>query len=164
MSERLLATMLLCGLASVGSAQTKISGTSQCNKPVTAYVLPAGDRPDHSFGLTKLKCTWSRPMVMAGAQMQQDEITVLSEISGNTSSDRSYVVGTFSNGDKVFVRPVGKAVLAGGKPQSSAGTWAYVGGTGKFTNVRGRGTFKCRSNSDGSSTCDIEGNYHIPKR
>ena len=162
MSTRML-TAMLCGLASVASAQTKISGTSHCNKPDVAHAVPAGDRPDHQFGLTKLKCTWSRPMVMAGAQMQQDELSVLSEINGNVSSDRAYVVGTLSSGDKVFVRPVGKAVLSGGVPQSSSGTWTYAGGTGKFRNVRGRGTFKCKSNADGTSDCDIVGSYHIPK-
>jgi len=163
MREQLLATILLTGFVTVGSAQTRISGTSQCNKPDTAYSLPAGDRPNHSFGLTKLHCTWSRPFAMQGAQMQSDEITVLSEINGETSSDRSYVVGNLSNGDKVFVRPVGKAVLAGGRPQRSSGTWTYAGGTGKFSNVRGRGTFKCRSNSNGTSTCDIEGVYRLPR-
>jgi hypothetical protein len=35
MSTRMLAAML-CGLASVASAQTKISGTSHCNKPEVA--------------------------------------------------------------------------------------------------------------------------------
>ncbi|MFL5585395.1 MAG: hypothetical protein ACJ78K_11075 [Gemmatimonadaceae bacterium] len=163
MFKRTLAAGLVCILGSAASGQTKISGTSQCGKPDKAYVLPAGDRADHAFGLTKVKCTWPRPLQMAGVQLQQDEITVLSEIHGKTSSDRSYVVGTLSNGDKLFVRPVGTAVLVDGHPQSSSGTWQYVGGTGKFAKIRGRGTFRCRSNPSGTSTCDIQGSYQLPK-
>ncbi len=104
MSTRML-TAMFCGLASVASAQTKISGTSHCNKPDVTHAVPAGDRPDHQFGLTKLKCTWSRPIVMAGAQMQQDEISVLSEINGNVSSDRAYVVGTLNSGTFAVAAP-----------------------------------------------------------
>ena len=154
---------LVVGTTSTGVAQTAISGTVQCGKPDTAYSLPVGDSPDHAFGISKVKCTWTKPLEVAGLQTKEDEITGFSEITGNTAAGRSYVVGTASNGDKMFVRPQGKSVLKGGALQSATGTWTYTGGTGKLKGLTGKGTYKCTGNADGTSTCEIEGTYQLPR-
>ena len=155
--------LFLLGLASATAAQTKISGTVQCAKPDTQYTLPAGDRPDHAFGLNKLKCTWTKPMEIAGLQTKEDELIGFSEINGNSSTDRTYAVGTLSNGDKMFIHVLGTSVLKGGVPQSGAGTWTFAGGSGKLKGITGKGTFKCTGNPDGSSTCSVEGEYQLAK-
>ena len=150
-------------LAPVVSAQTTIAGTSHCGKPDPAHTVPAGDRPDHAYGIVKLKCIWVKPLRMEGAQMKADEVTGFSEVTGNNSADHSFVVGTLSTGDKVYVRSQGNSVLVGGFPQSSAGTWIYAGGTGNLKGVKGKGTYKCKSSPDGTSTCDVEGVYQLPR-
>ncbi|HEY6089226.1 MAG TPA: hypothetical protein VD771_05510 [Gemmatimonadaceae bacterium] len=95
--------------------------------------------------------------------MTEDQITGFSEITGNTGVGHSNVVGILSTGDQVYARTQGKSVLAGGKPVSSAGTWFYVGGTGKVKGITGKGTYRCKSNDDGTSTCDIKGVQKVPR-
>ena len=163
MRKSVLALLFLLGWATATAAQTKVSGTVQCAKPDTAYTLAAGDRPDHAFGLNRVRCTWTKPLEIAGLQTKEDELTGFSEVTGNSSTDRTYAVGTLSNGDKMFVRVQGKSMLKGGVPQSGAGTWAFAGGSGKLTGITGKGTFKCTSNPDGSSTCNVEGEYELAK-
>lgn len=163
MRNSLIALLVTVGLASVSVAQTKISGTLQCGKPELQYTLPVGDRPDHSFGISKNKCTWSKPLGLGGLQTKEDENTTFSEVTGNSASDHTYVVGTMSNGDKVFVRPQGKSTLKDGAFQSGSGTWAYTGGTGKLKGLKGTGTFTCKANPDGTATCNIVGEYQLPK-
>ena len=157
MRNTLIPPLLVVGLASVSPAQTKISGTSQCGKPELQYTLPVGDRPDHSFGISKTECTWLKPLEVEGLQTEEDENTTFSEVTGNSARDRTYVVGTMSNGDKVFVRPQGKSTLKDGAFQSGSGTWAYTGGTGKLKGLKGTGTFTCKANPDGTATCSIVG-------
>jgi len=46
--------VLLTGVGA--NAQTKISGTMQCNKPEPAYSIEVGDRPGHAMLLVKESC------------------------------------------------------------------------------------------------------------
>jgi hypothetical protein len=163
MRKSVLLLLLMLSLSSATSAQTKISGISQCGKPDPQHMVPVGDRPDHVFGVSKFKCTWTKPLDIEGIQTKQDDITGFSEVTGNSATDRSYVVATMSNGDSLFARPQGKSILKNGVLQSAAGTWTYVRGTGKLKGIQGKGTYKCRSNPDGTSTCDIEGEYQFSK-
>ena len=151
------AAVLLAAPSTV-MAQTKISGTTQCGKPDPRHVVQAGDQANHTFAIMKLKCSWPKPFAIAGFQAKEDELTVVEEVRGSTASDRAYIVATLSNGDKLFIRAQGKAVLKDGVTQSSAGTWTYVGGTGKFKNIKGKGTYK-----GNGTTTDVRGEYQIGK-
>jgi len=159
----MLAPIVLLLLPSSAAAQTKISGVVHCNKPTVTHVLPVGDRPDHSFAISKGSCTWEKPLQLEGAQMKTDESTGFSELTGNTSSDRFFIISTLSTGAKAFVRVQGTSTLTNGAFQGGGGTWTYEGGTGTFTKLTGKGTFKCRANPDGTSTCDVEGEYRLSK-
>jgi len=55
-------------LAASAAAQTKITGTIQCAKPDPQNAVPVGDRPGHAFVVMKAKCTWTKPMELAGVQ------------------------------------------------------------------------------------------------
>lgn len=163
-SRSLLSLLLVFVVTSVaGAQQKKISGVSHCGKPNKNESISVGDRPDHAFGITKVKCTWTKPLEVAGLTTTSDEITGFSELVGEKAMERMYVVGTMSNGDKMFVRPVGTAMIKDGKPQSSSGEWTYTGGTGKLTGIKGRGTYKCTWGADGTATCNVQGHYTIPK-
>jgi len=152
-----LAAVLL-GAPSVVLAQTKISGTTQCGKPDPRNVIQAGDQADHTFAIMKFKCSWGKPLAIAGFQTKEDELTVLEEARGTAGTDRAYIVATMSNGDKLFVRSQGRAVLKDGVAQSTTGTWTYVGGTGKFKSIKGKGTYK-----GNGTTTDVKGEYQIGK-
>ena len=164
MRESMLLTwawVLTVGMTSFSSAQTKISGTSQCPKPDQQHTLSVGDGTDHALAISKNKCTWTRPLQLEGLQSTQDEVTTFSDVSGTTATDRTYVVGTMSNGDKVFVLVEGKSTVKGGAFQSGSGTWTYTGGTGKFKGLKGKGTVTCKGSPDGTMTCNIEGVYQV---
>lgn len=163
-SRSLLSLLLVLVVTSVaGAQQKKISGVSHCGKPNKRESISVADRPDHVFGITRVKCTWTKPLTVAGLTSTEDEITGFSELVGTKASERMYVVGKMSNGDKMFVRPVGTATIKDGAPQSSAGEWTYAGGTGKLTGIKGRGTYKCTWGDDGTATCDVAGHYTLPK-
>ena len=163
MRRTVLSPLLVLVLASAAAAQTKISGTTQCGKPDPQHMIPVGDRANHAFGISKNKCTWPKPFEIAGAQSKDDEGTNFAEITGNSASDRGYVVGTMSNGDKSIVRYQGKSTLKDGVPQSGEGTWSFAGGTGKLKGIKGKGTYKGKAAADGSMTYEIEGDYQLPK-
>ncbi len=165
MCRTMLSLLLVPALTSLAAAQTKISGTSQCPKPDPQHTIQAGDRPDHSFSISKVRCTWTKPLEVAGLRTTSDDITGFSEVTGNSSTDRGFVVGNTSNGDKLFVRTQGRTTLKDGRPQVYVGTWTYDGngGTGKLKGIQGKGTVKCAWNPGGIAPCAITGKYQVPK-
>ncbi len=163
MRNILLASLGLLALATMAAAQAKISGTLQCGKPDPQHAIEVGDRPGHSFTISQSRCTWTKPMEMAGTQTKEDVYTGFSEVSGNSSRDREYGVITMANGDKAYVRPQGSTTLKDGAPQSAEGKWSFAGGTGKLKGLKGQGTYKGKYAADSTSTWDIEGEYTLRK-
>ncbi len=156
----LAATLLL---APVAAAQTKISGTVQCPKPDTHYVIDVGDRPGHSFLIEQFKCTWTKPMEIEGVQNKEGMGTDFHEISGNSSRFHGVYSDTMANGDKAQYRYEGTATLKAGVPQSAEDKWKSIGGTGKIKGIKSHGTCKGTANADGSMTWECEGEYTLPK-
>jgi hypothetical protein len=155
---------MLAGLALAASvaAQTKISGTLQCPQPDPAYAIPVGDRPDHAFGIAKIKCTWLKPIEIAGVQAKDHEVTAFREVTGNRARNRSAAVSTLANGDRVFANAQGSGNMREGLPQTLEGTWTYTGGTGKFKGIKGKGTLKGKAAPDGMFQVQLEGEYQLP--
>jgi hypothetical protein len=144
-------------------AQTNISGTVQCTKPDEQHALEVGDRPHHSLMIAKSKCTWTKPMEISGNQTKEDIGAAFSDITGNKSREHGYVVNTWANGDKSYVRTQGSATLKGETIESAEGTWSFTGGTGKLKGIKGKGTYKGKGASDASVTYEVEGQYELPK-
>ncbi|MBZ5516122.1 MAG: hypothetical protein LAN62_14995 [Acidobacteriia bacterium] len=164
MRLKIMVTFLIVfALAAVASAQTKISGTLQCGKADPVYAIQVGDRPNHSFVIGQIKCTWAKPLEIAGVNSKEDVYTNFSEVSGTRSRAQSYGVGTMADGDKFYVRPQGSAVMKGGVLESGEGQWTFVGGTGKLKGLKGKGTYKEKGQADGTMTVEVEGEYELPK-
>ncbi len=157
-------TPLLLVAVSAASAQTKISGTVQCGKPDTQQKVDVGDRPNHSFMITQGRCTWTKPLEIAGTQDKEGLNTIFGEISGNKSRDHGFYVDSMVSGDKAHVSYQGMTALKDGQPQSFEGTWSYTGGTGKLKGLKGKGTYKGTAAADGTVTYDVEGEYELPKK
>jgi len=87
---------MLFALATLAPAATKISGTVQCGKSDEQHALDVGDKPHHSFNISKGKCTWTKPMEIAGTQTKDDDGTNFEEVSGDKSTGHGYVVGTMA--------------------------------------------------------------------
>jgi hypothetical protein len=149
-------------VAASAGGQTKITGTIQCAKPDQQTAIPVNDRPGHAFVVAKVKCTWTKPVELAGAQAKTGEDTVFSEADGVKSRDSGYDVTTMANGDKFWVRFSGTTTTdKNGVPQAQSGTWSFVNGTGKLKGITGKGTYKGKGASDGSVTTEVEGEYQI---
>ena len=161
MIKVIFAFLAMLALGGAGFGQTKVAGTVQCGKPDEQHTLDVGDRPNHSLMIAKSKCTWTLPMEIAGTKTKEDTGTGFDEVSGNKSRGHGYVVGTLTNGDKMYVRTQGSATLKDGAPESAEGTWGFVGGTGKLKGVKGKGTYKGKGATDGSITYEVEGEYTI---
>lgn len=164
MRLKLILTLLIVfGLAAVASAQTKTSGTLQCGKPDQQHAIEVGDRPNHSFVIGQIKCTWTKPLEIAGVQSKEDVYTNFSEVTGSRSRAQSYGVGTMTNKDTFYVRPQGSAILKDGVLESGEGKWTFAGGTGKLKGIKGKGTYKEKGQAEGTMTVDVEGEYELPK-
>jgi hypothetical protein len=111
----------------------------------------------------KGKCTWTKPMEIAGTQTKEDVGTNFDEIHGNKGQGHGYVVGTMANGDNMYVRIQGSSTLKDGAVESANGAWSFTGGTGKLKGVKGKGTYKGKGAPDGSATYEVEGEYELPK-
>lgn len=149
-------------LAAGASAQTKISGTFVCAKPDPTNMLPIGDRPGHAFLIMKNKCSWTKPMELAGVQSKSAEDTTSVEANGAKSRDSGYHTTTMANGDKFVVRFGGVSTLdKNGAVQTQSGTWSFVRGTGKMKGITGKGTYTGKGAADGSVTTEVKGEYQI---
>lgn len=148
-------------LATFARAQTRISGTAQCGKPQQQLSIEVGDRPNHSFAISKSTCTWTKPLEIAGAKSKEDVITSFSEIDGTSARDRGYVVQTLESGDKVFVAFEGTATLKDGTSEPK-GKWHFSQGTGKLKGIKGQGTYKGKGGAQGV-VYEVEGDYRLSK-
>jgi len=158
------ASGLLALLAtSAAQAQHKLAGKVQCAKPDPNYTAPVGDQANHVMSLGIQQCTWSQGDI-AGDRLKDEVDTFTSDISGNTSRDRGYGVGSVAGGDKYFVRFEGATTLKDNAPVGARCTWTFAGGTGKLKGLTGKGTCKGTFNADGTSSWDIQGGYVVQTR
>jgi len=123
--------------------------------------MDVGDRTGHALAIVKFSCAWTTPLEMAGLKSKDYTGTISSDVSGEKSQDRGYVVINMDNGDKAFVRFTGSGTTAKDGTSSGAGTWSYTGGTGKLKGLTGKGTYKSTGNADGAQD-HVEGEYTVP--
>ena len=147
-------------LVALTTAQTKISGTAQCGKPDAQQKVDVPDHPGHAISMSQAKCTWSKPMEVAGLKSKEGVTTDMNDIRSDTAHGHGYYVDTMENGDKAFVSFQGTASM---KDNTSEGKWNYTGGTGKLKGIKGQGTYKGKGAQDGTVTFDVEGEYTLPK-
>jgi hypothetical protein len=148
-------------LATIVSAQTKISGTAQC-KADPSTPIPVGDRPGHALAAGKSQCTWSK-LEIDGQPAKTGVSVYTNEIDGDKSSGQGYHTGTMANGDTWTCRFQGTSTSKDGKPVADGGTYTFASGTGKLKGIQGKGTYKGTPNADGSMTYAVDGEYRLPK-
>src|SRR6266704_6031868 len=85
-------------LVSLTDAQTKISGTAQCGKPDAQKKVDVPDHPGHEISMSQAKCTWSKPMEVAGLKSKEGVTTDMNDIRGDTAHGHGYYVDTKENG------------------------------------------------------------------
>jgi hypothetical protein len=149
-------------LASMALAQTKISGTYQCQKPDPQNVIPMADRANHALEIEQVKCTWAKPFEIGEIASKDGSSWDSGEIDGNTTHFTGFHMSNMANGDQFFVSYRGTGTSKDSKPVSSKGTWWFTGGTGKMKGIKGKGTFTGAPNPDGGNTFEVEGSYTLP--
>src|SRR5215470_4923268 len=157
----IFAGVCLSLLSIVASAQTKISGSAQCTKPDIQQKVDIPDHPGHSLSISQFKCTWTKPLEVAGVQSKDGVDSGAGDIHGDKGTSHGYYVDAMANGDKAFVHWQGTDSMKDG---TSEGKWTYTGGTGKFKGLKGGGTYKGKTAQDGTISFDVEGEYTLPKQ
>ena len=163
MKKTIQVVLIVCALSMLAPAQ-KVAGTVKCGKPDQFQKIDVGDKPGHAFAISQGKCTWTKPVDIGGAQTKDDLGTDAIEINGNTGQVHGFVIGTLTSGDKLYVHTQGKDTYKDGKPESSEGTWSFVGGTGKAEGIKGSGTFTGKPDADGNFVIEVKGQYSLAKK
>ena len=120
----------------------RLSGEGTCGKPEVNQEVPIGDRPDHSFAVSKNTCTWTKPFEIAGERAEGGTAVQVDERNGSTSRFRGHFLDRMASGDTVHYRYEGVTTFKEKTPQSAAWSWTIANGTGKFSGLTGRGTCK----------------------
>jgi hypothetical protein len=92
-------------------------------------------------------------------------MTNTSNLIKGTGTFQGYAHTTFPDGSTITLRFEGKSKGGGigiTGMTSPEGTWTYVKGTGKFENIKGRGTMKSYVLGIGQFYTDSEGEYTLP--
>ena len=152
------ATGLWAGIASADP----FTGTCECSKSDPQHLLPAGDRPEHSFGVQASKCSWSKPLQIGGDTSKDGVATEMIEISGNSIRVRGLHEITMQSGDKLAAPYQGSGVSADKGDTPVKGTFTFGVGTGKLKGIKGKGTFDCKPDGEGVK-CEVQGEYNLGK-
>lgn len=162
MKATLLPACALVALVSTGAAQApmKLAAKMECAPPNPSHVLPVADTANHAMSLMAAKCTWSEGS-LGGERLKDEDDTFMSDVTGNSSEDRGYGVGSVNNGDKYFVHIKGTTALKNGTPVSGDCTWKFTGGTGKLSGIKGKGTCKGTFQPDGKAAWEVKGEYRL---
>ncbi len=163
MQRALLLVGLFFLVAPLAVGQTKISGTCHCSKNTFEQMVPAGDHPNHSLGVTQGKCTYTKPWVIEGIAQMEGVATGLQEMDGDSIKGHGVYVDTMANGDQVHLRYEVTGTTKNGQLQTTGLKWEIVGGTGKFTGIKGQGACKGTPTADGGVTYESRGEYTLPK-
>ena len=156
--------LVACALALTSSAlaQTKISGSLDCDKGDPRYQIPVPDREGFAFVMDQNKCTWPTGGSLEGLQPKEFLNTRFIEVTGASARTTAAGVTRYDNGDKLYTRSMGPTDP---KALTSSGKWTVTGATGKLRGIKGGGTYTCKMKSaepGAGYTCDVEGEYTLP--
>ena len=160
MRKVILVPALLCGMAVIAGAQTKITGKLTCAKPSVSETAGEGAQ---MIMFQKSNCTWATPFTIDGSKVGRTLNASVGDMTGGSGRSHGYSSSVFDNGDSTFVRFEGASQMKKDRSGTIKGTWRYVRGTGKFTGISGSGTYKGEAAADGSAWADVSGHYSLAK-
>ena len=160
MRKMILVPALLCGMAVIAGAQTKITGKLTCAKPSVSETAGEGAQ---MIVFQRENCTWTTPFTIDGSKPGRTVNASIGDMSGSSIRTHGYSTSVFDNGDSTYVRYEGTSQMKKDRSGTIKGTWRYVRGTGKFSGISGSGTYKGEAAADGSASADITGHYSLGK-
>jgi len=160
MRKIILVPALLCGMAVIAGAQTKLSGKLTCAKP---SVRETGGEGAQMIMFQKANCTWTTPFTIDGSKPGRTVNASIGDMTGSIGMAHGYSTTVMDNGDSTIVGYAGTMQMKKDGSATNLGTWRYVRGTGKFSGISGSGTFKGEAAADGTSWADVSGHYSLAK-
>jgi hypothetical protein len=160
MRKIILVPALLCGMAVIAGAQTKISGKLNCAKP---NVRQMGGDGSQMIMFQRSDCTWATPFTIDGSKPGPTVNVSVADMTGAMGRAHGYSTSVMDNGDSTIVRYEGTTQMKKDRSGTVKGTWRYVRGTGKFMGISGSGTYKGETAADGGGWADISGHYSLGK-
>jgi hypothetical protein len=161
------ATLILPALASLSfSAQAaekkKIMGTNKHGPDISSTVVPLGPGvdPKHKLVVLKIRRDTTTSPDPEWNETEQIVYEQVDDVAG-TGTARGYYVRLHKNGD-IDYGPFEGTFKTTFKEDGSwetttwEGTYKVTGGTGKFKNIKGSGTYRGKATAEGAST-DWEG-------
>jgi len=136
----------------------KVEGAIRCQKADPGYAIEVPDRPGHALTISQRRCTWTKPLVIAGAKTKKGVAVDFAERMEGTLHVHGYEVDTLDSGDELTMKTMGQ-VLGEKGPADSKGRWSLMKGTGKFKGIKGGGTYEGKLEADDSLTLTLEGVY-----
>jgi hypothetical protein len=154
----LAGSLFLMPLSAV--AQTKITGSLDCEKADPMHVIQIPEREGFSYVIAQYKCAWDASV---DELKTKDYLNIVfSEVMGASVRTTSTGVARYSNGDRLYSHNTG---TRDPKTLTSTGKWTYTLGTGKLRGIKGEGTYTCKRKSaepDAGITCTSAGEYTLP--
>jgi hypothetical protein len=136
----------------------KVSGALHCQRAVPAHSIEVPDRPGHALTISKRQCTWSRPLVIAGAKTQTGVAVAFAEKMEGYLHVHGFETDSLDNGEKLTMRTMGQ--VSGEKgPADYKGRWSLSKGTGKYQGIRGGGTSIGKLDANDELNLTVEGVY-----
>ena len=133
----------------------RIMGTDKEGPPISRTVVSPGDDPKHELALTihrDITTTSSDP------DWNETEVMVYgqSDSVAGTGTHRGYTRRLFKNGDTYYTSYEGthKTTVKedGSRETTWEGTNKITGGTGKFKDIKGSGTYRGKGTAQGASS------------
>jgi len=84
----------------------------------------------------------------------------VADLNAGTGTQRGYWVNERANGERDWGTFEGRITTAG-QNVTLEGTWAFAGGTGRFSGITGKGTYKGRMTSPMDVEMSWEGAYQL---
>jgi hypothetical protein len=150
-------------LMSAAGAAQKMTEQLKCSKPDQEHAIPVGDAPGHIYSITHSTCIYPKPGNIGVAKKVSGEDVVFIETRGSRSTWRGVFTETMSNGDKLYYRHTGWAVLKDGAFASGEDRWEVSSGTGSYKGFTGKGICKPRPQPDGTFMDECSGEYKASK-
>jgi hypothetical protein len=146
----------VCFVSIAGAEKMKITGHNKSERVISQNTIDPGDSPGHVMmqSVTMNKTTspntdWNETMAVDYQHMDQQ---------GVSGTHAGYGYNKHQGGDQTFYKYWGTQKAAEGGKISFEGKYEWTGGTGKFKNIKGAGTYTCTGTATESS-CDWQGEF-----
>ena len=147
------AVFSLCALTDINAHAESVAGQGKCTyKPTVANIA---NTDGFAVSLSETTCASSGGFI-EGATVTNPEIANLHQGTGDHSGYYTITNGT----DSTIAKWAGKVntAMKDGNPMTSfKGQWEYVGGTGKFAGIKGKGEYSGYFTSATEYTVDWKG-------